>query len=166
MPGRSLATGPRPARRARSNATAGIVAVLPRLELAVVDVVGAHGFAKLFAAQATIAAGWTAVGGKQTKRARFGKNVPDHAAFRFVPFADKTCLYMGKEAVKLVSRLGDIAAESGRMPKGTFVRWAMQLLSGTVKWGIAAMYRRSGLIMSREQGLRYDADFAEPVRMS
>ena len=30
-------------------------------------------------------------------------------------------------------RLGDIAAESGRIPKGAFVRWAMQLLSVTVQ---------------------------------
>ena len=29
---------------------------------------------------------------------------------------------MGKEAVKFVNRLEDIAAESGRIPKGAFVR--------------------------------------------
>ena len=28
------------------------------------------------------------------------------------------------------------------------------------------MYRRSGLVISREQGLRYDAGFAGPVLMS
>ena len=65
-----------------------------------------------------------------------------------------------------MNRLGDIAAESGRIPKGAFVRWAMQLLSVTVQRGNAEMYRRSGLIISREQGLRYDAGFAEPVLMS
>ena len=42
---------------------------------------------------------------------------------------------MGKEAVKFVNRLGDIAAESGRIPKGAFVRWAKQLLSVTVQRG-------------------------------
>ena len=78
---------------------------------------------------------------------------------------------MGKEAVKLattgeVNRLGDIAAESGRIPKGAFVRWVMQLLSATVRRGNADMYRRSGLIISREQGLRYDAGCAVPVLMS
>ena len=41
---------------------------------------------------------------------------------------------MGKEAVKFVNRLGDIAAESGRISKGAFVRWAMLLLSVTVQW--------------------------------
>ena len=46
-----------------------------------------------------------------------------------LPFAVETCGYMGKEAVKFVNRLGDIAAESGHIPKGAFVRWAMQLLS-------------------------------------
>ena len=48
----------------------------------------------------------------------------------------------------------------------TFVRWAMQLLSVTVQRGNAEMYRRSGLVISREQGLRYDAGFAVPVLMS
>ena len=64
---------------------------------------------------------------------------------------------MGKEPVKFVNCLGDIAAESGRIPKGAFVRWAMQLLSVTVQRG---NNRRSGLVISREQGLRYDAGFA------
>ena len=73
---------------------------------------------------------------------------------------------MGKEAVKFVDRLGDIAAKGGRIPTGAFVRWAMQLLSVTVQRGNDEMYRRSGLVMSREQGLRYDAGFAVPVLMS
>ena len=61
----------------------------------------------------------------------------------------------------------------------------MQLLSVTVQRGNAEMYRRhfvfplcgfslslfcnyrrSGLVISREQGLRYDAGFAVPVLMS
>ena len=96
-----------------------IVAVLPWLELAAVDVVVAHASAaaKSYAAQAAKTTGWTAARAEQTKRARFRKDVPDNAAFRFVLFAVETCGYMGKVAVKLVSRLGDIAAESGRIPK-------------------------------------------------
>ena len=65
-----------------------------------------------------------------------------------------------------MNRLGDIAAEGGRIPKGEFVRWAMQLLSVTVQRGNAEMYRRSGLIISWEQGFRYDAGYAVPVLMS
>ena len=57
-----------------------------------------------------------------TQRTRFRQDVPDHAAFRFVPFAVEACGYMGKEAVKFVNRLGDTAAENGRIPKGAFVR--------------------------------------------
>ena len=143
-----------------------IAAVLSRLELAAVDVVDAHASANSNAAEATKTAGWTAARGEQTKRTRFSKDVPDHAAFRFVPISVETCGYMGKEAVKFVNRLGDIAAESGRIPKGAFVRWAMQLLSVTVQRGNAEMYRRSGLVISREQGLRYDAGFAVPVLSS
>ena len=145
-----------------------IVAVLPRLELAAVDVVVAHASAKSYAAEAAKTAGWTAARAERTKRMRFRKDVPDHAAFRFVPFVVETCGYMGKEAVKFVNRLaiGDIAGESGRIPKGAFVRLAMQLLSVTVQRGKAEMYRRSGLVISREQDFRYDAGFAVPVLMS
>ena len=37
------------------------------------------------------------------------------------------------------------------------MRWAMQLLSVTVRRGNAEMYHRSGLVISLEQGMRYDA---------
>ena len=42
----------------------------------------------------------------------------------------------------------------------------VQLLSLTVQRGNAEMYHRSGLVISREQGLRYDAGLAVPVLMS
>ena len=42
----------------------------------------------------------------------------------------------------------------------------MQLLPVTVQRGNAEMYRRSGLFISFEQDLRYDAGFAVPVLMS
>ena len=105
-----------------------IVAVLPRLELAAVDGVVVHASARPYTAQAAKAAGWTAARAEQTKRMRFRNDVPEHAAFRFVPFAVETCGYTGKQAVKFVNHLGDVAAQSGRIPKGAFVRWAMQLL--------------------------------------
>ena len=143
-----------------------IVAVLPRLELAAVDVVVAHAPAKSYAAQAAKTAGWTAARAEWTNCTRFRQDVPDHAAFHFLPFAVETCGYMGKEAAKVVNRLGDIAAESGRIPKGAFVRWAIKLLLVTVQRGNAEMYRQSGLVISHEQGLRYDAGFAVPVLMS
>ena len=38
--------------------------------------------------------------------------------------------------------------------------------SVTVQRGNAEMYRQSGQVISREQGLRYDAGFAVPVLMS
>ena len=74
-----------------------IVAVLPRLELAAVDVVVAHACAQSHTAQAAKEIGWTAAMAEQTKRTRSRKDVPDHAAFRLVPFAVDTCGYMCKE---------------------------------------------------------------------
>ena len=99
-----------------------IVAVLPRLELAAVNVVVAHASAKSYPAEAAKTAGWTAARAERTKRTWFRKDVPDHAAFRFVPFAVETSGYMGREAVKFVNRLGDIAAENGNIPKGSYKR--------------------------------------------
>ena len=49
------------------------------------------------------------------------------------------------------------AHESGRIHKGAFVCWAMQLLSVTVHRGNAKMHRRSGLVISGEQGLHYES---------
>ena len=115
------------------------------------------------AAQAAKTAGWTA---EQTKRTWLRKDVPDHAAFRFVLVALETCGYTGKEVVRFANRLGNIACWIGRIPKGAFVRWAMQLLSETVQRGNAEMYCQSGLIISREQGVRYDAGVAVAVLMS
>ena len=142
-----------------------IVAVLPRLALAAVDVLVVHASAKSYAAQAAKTSGWTAAKAERTKRTQTRNDVSDNAALSFVPFAVETCGYEGKEAVKFVNGFGDIAADSGN-PKGAFVRWAMLLQVVTAQWGNAEMYRRSGLIISREQGLRYDAGFAVPVLMS
>ena len=73
-----------------------IVAVLQWLDLVAVDVAVAYASAKSYSAQAGRAAGWTAARAEQTKRTRFRKYLPDHAAFRFVPFAVEMCGYMGK----------------------------------------------------------------------
>ena len=126
-----------------------IVAVPPRLEIAAVDFLVVHASAKLYLAQATKTAGWTAARAERTKRTRFRKDVPDHATFRFVPFAVETGGYMSEEVVMFVNRLGGIAVESGCTPKGELVRWAMQLVSMTVQPGNAEMYRWIGLIISR-----------------
>ena len=92
-----------------------MVAVLSPCVLAAVDVEVAHAFATTYAAQAARKAGWTAARAERTKRTRFSKDVPDHAAFRFVPYAVETC---GCMAVRSVNRLGDITVESGRNRKG------------------------------------------------
>ena len=58
---------------------------------------------------------------------------------KFLLCAVETCGYMGRESVRFVNRLGDIALENGHIPKGAFVRWATQLLSVTVQmWGDGA----------------------------
>ena len=42
---------------------------------------------------------------------------------------------MGKE-VRIVNRLGDSAAKCGRIPKGAYEHWAMQLLLVSVQKGM------------------------------
>ena len=59
---------------------------------------------------------------------------------------------------------GDVAAESGRIPQGTIVCWAMQLLSVTVQRGNAEMHHQVGLVISREQSVHRYAGYAVPVR--
>ena len=46
------------------------------------------------------------------------------------------------------------------------MRWAMQLPSVLVQRGNTEMHRRIVLVMSRVQGMRYDAVVAVPVFMS
>ena len=48
----------------------------------------------------------------------------------------------------------DTTAETGRIPKGAFVRWAMHLPLVPVQRGNAKIYCWSGLVSSSEQGLR------------
>ena len=61
--------------------------------------------------------------------------------------------------------LVDIAAESGRIPKGAFVRWEMQLLSGTVQRGNAEMYRRSVRVCAPMLALQCSAGASARVIM-
>lgn len=140
-----------------------IVVILPRLQMAAVDVVVTHAAADSYVSAAARTSGATAARAESRKRARFQVDVPDHAAFRFIPFAVESCGFLGKEAVKFVGELGGFAAAEGRIPKTAFVQWAMQILSVSLQKGNAEMYRKSGLVISREQGLRYEAGHEVPV---
>ena len=71
-----------------------------------------------------------------------------------------------KEAVRFRSRLRSVAAVSGGIPKGAFVRSAMQLLSVAVQTGNAELCRNSRLVISREQGRHWDAALDVPVLMT
>ena len=66
-------------------------------------------------------------------------------------------------ALKFMSDLGDVASASGCIPKDAFLRWAMQLLSVALQKDNANMYRRSRLVLAREQGIRYDPGLGVPV---
>ena len=80
-----------------------------------------------------------------TEQTRSREDVPDHAAFWFMPF---------------VNRMKDIATGSGRSPTDALLFRAVQLLSVSVQ---RAMLRcRSGLVVSCARGTRYGAGFAVP----
>ena len=142
------------------------MAVTPRLELPAADVVVAHASSQSHAAQAAKQRGWTAARAEPTTRTRFTKDVPDQAAIRLVPFAVESWGYMGKEAVRFVNRLGDVVADSGRIPEGALVRWATPLLSVAVQRGGADMYQGSGRVISTEHGACNGAGSALSVLMS
>ena len=67
---------------------------------------------------------------------------------------------MGLAALHFMAQLaiGSIAAGDRRISKGDFLCWAMQLLSVSLQKGNAAMYRKSGLVISREhcQGVKLE----------
>ena len=149
--------------RVKNNRRGDIVVVMPRLEMAAVDVVVSHAPAPSYAAAAALGAGRTAARAEDRKRSAYRRDMPGRAAVRFVPFAVESCGRMGQEALKFMSALGDVASASGRIPKGAFLRWAMQLLSVALQKGNADMYRRSGLVLAREQGIRYDPGLGVPV---
>ena len=65
--------------------------------------------------------------------------------------------------MKFVGELGGYAAAEGRIPKSAFVQWAMRILSVSLQKGNVEMYRKSGLVISREQGLRYEAGHMHEV---
>lgn len=82
------------------------------------------------------------------KRSAYRTGMPGHAAIQFVPFAVESCGCMGWAALQRAKlNLGDVASASGRicMPKATFLRRAMQLVSVALKKGSADKYRRSEL---------------------
>ena len=68
--------------------------------------------------------GWTAARAEQTNLERFGKGVPDHAAFWFSPFAVETRGYMRKDMRKDVVRcVNRNRLRDGKGPSG----WAHSL---------------------------------------
>lgn len=50
-------------------------------------------------------------------------------------------------------------SHDGRVPELALVRRAMQLLSAAVRRGTSQVYSGNGLVVSREQGMRYDVGF-------
>ena len=57
-------------------------------------------------------------------------------------------------------------AHEGTQPRTMKIPGPQTQLVSLVQRGNAEMYRRSGLVISREQGVRYDAGFAVAVLMS
>lgn len=51
------------------------------------------------------------------KRTRFRQDMPDYAAFTFVPFAVESCGYLGNAVVAFSSELGEVAAAGGWIAK-------------------------------------------------
>lgn len=97
-----------------------------------------HAVVEPNAAQVTQLSKWTAGGAAQSKRTCSRNDVSDHATSWFAPFAVAMCGCMGKNAVWLV--VGDNGDESRHVSVskgviGVIVRWALQLLSVTVRGG-------------------------------
>lgn len=143
-----------------------VVVCMPLLRKAAVDVVVTHAPNASYANRSCRLTGCIAEDMEKAKRLKFRTDVPDHVQFDFVPFAVESCGYMGKAALQFVDRLAGIAAESGRISKAAFTRWALQVLSVTLQKGNAEMYRRFGVVIAREEGIRFDTGYEVPVLQS
>ena len=107
-----------------------IVVEMLRLQMTAVNVVVTHAPAASYAAAAACEAGATASLAEGVKRSQCNRDVPVRAAIRFVPFAVESCGRLGPAALHFMGQLGSIAAGSGRISKGAFLRWAMQFEAG------------------------------------
>ena len=104
---------------------------MPRLQMTAVDVVVTYAPAASYAAAAAREAGATAVRAEGVKRSKYKRDLPGpgRAAILFVPFGVESCGPLRSDFLQFMGQLGSIAAGGGRISKGAFLRWAMQLLS-------------------------------------
>ena len=127
---------------------------MPRLQMTAVDIVVTHAPAASYAAAAAREAGTTAVRAEGAKRSRHKRNVPGRARpsgscrSHSNPAVLANCKQRpGPAALHFTRQLGSIATGGGRISnlKAAFLRWAMQLLSVSLRKGNAKIYRKSGL---------------------
>ena len=100
-------------------------------------------------AQAAKEDGWTAARADRIMCTQVRNDVPDREAFRYVPCTGEPCRRPTKETIRFMNRHAVIDAELGQLRPVTC-------------GGVHGMCSRSGLLISRKQGLRYDAGFAVP----
>ena len=118
--------------------------------------------AQSYVARAALTPGATNFQAEQRKRREF-QQFGAGAGFDFIPLATETFGRLGREASRFLSDLGDIAAENGRVSKGSFVRSARQSLSCALCRGLGRQYSASMLSVARATGVNFLPGCAVPV---
>ena len=70
----------------------------------------------------------------------FRRIAGDGAGYTFVPLAMESYGRLGTEAARFLGKLGDIAAQEGRVTKAAFVRTAHRRISCAIVRGNALVY--------------------------
>ena len=131
-----------------------ILAIMPGGESVMIDVTVVHPCGQEALCKAWHTYGATAKWAEKLKRDKW-QGFVDKPQYEFVPFALESYGRLGPSATAFLSRLGDIAAASGRVSKSRFMMNAYRLLSCTLQRGNSAMYSKAQWAVARAKGKNF-----------
>ena len=129
-----------------------IFAILPDGSVTVLDAVVTHPCGRSCVALASQRDGHAAAKAAKRKEDSFQSAMGDGAGYTFVPLAMESFGRLGTAAMRFLGRLGDIAAEEGRVSKAAFVRAAHRRISCAIVRGNARVYGNVAARLVRASG--------------
>ena len=126
----------------------------PDGRIRILDCVVTHPVASSYVRDAAQAAG-SAAAKAETRKRRALDEIGEGSAFEFIPLAVESYGRMGSAASRLLSELGDLAAQGSRVSKAAFVRGVRRELSCALCRGNARMYYKSLSRIAMNVGSNY-----------
>ena len=131
-----------------------VLTTMPDGQVTVLDIVVSHPAAASYVQRASKETGATALQAEQTKHRSFEQRVGG-GGYDFVPVSIESYGRLGRETARLLSKIGDVAATRGRVPKAVFVRAAHQRISCALARGNAEVYFHAGNLLVKQAGQAY-----------